>query len=309
MSLFLSSEQMWDMPLGGTSEGKQMPHWLGNILWVFLGAVFKVCFRYRVDNREALRGFAGEAGVVVVGNHTSFLDVVFMYLSARPSQWIRFMGRDTLFANAGGLVGQILTRVGAFPVKRDSADRTAIKRAAAMLKRDEVVGIMPEGTRRGKSGTDPELHAGAAFVARMGHAPILPMTVRDAEKIKQKGRFFRFPKVTVEYGAPLLLGDFDFLPKDERLDGCTWYAMREVFALSLRIPADEVKMDELFPHAKDYAAVFAEHPLPRHTTEEVVAGIRAERAEQAARAAERECAGAVRAAAGQAAADATRAGE
>lgn len=309
MSLFLSSKQMWDMPLGGTAEGKSVPHWLGNILWVFLGAVFKLCFRYRVDNRQALRGFAGESGVVVIGNHTSFLDVVFMYLSARPSQWIRFMGRDSLFGNAGGLVGQILSRVGAFPVKRDSADRTSIKRAAAMLKRDEVVGIMPEGTRRGKSGTDPELHAGAAFVARMGHAPILPMTVRDVEKIKQKGRFFRFPKVTVEYGSPLLLGDFDFLPKDERLEGCTWYAMREVFALSLRIPAEEVRMDELFPRAKDYTAVFAEHPLPRHTTEEVVAGIRAARAEQAARAAERERAGAAEAAAEQAAADATRAGE
>lgn len=143
---------------------------------------------------------------------------------------------------------------------------------------------MPEGTRRGKSDTEPELHAGAAFIARMGHAPILPMTVRNAEKIKEKGRFFRFPKVTIEYGSPLLLGDFDFLPKDERLEGCTWYAMREVFALSLRIPAAEVRMDELFPHARDYAAVFAEHPVPTHTTEEIVAGIRAQRAarEQAA---------------------------
>ena len=281
MSLFLSSEQMWDMPLGGTSEGKHVPHWLGNILWVFLGAVFKVCFRYRVDNRQSLRAFKGAGGAVVVANHTSFLDVVFLYLSARPSQWIRFMGRDTLFAKAHGLGGQILTRVGAFPVKRDSADRGAIKRSARMLKDGELVGIMPEGTRRGKTSTTPSLHAGAAFIARMGHAPILPATVRNAEKIKQKGRFFRFPKVTIEYGDPLLVGDFDFLPKEERLDGCTWYAMREVFALSLRIPPEEVRMDELFPEAKDYAAVFAEHPLPRHTSEELAAAIRAERAQRA----------------------------
>ena len=73
--------------------------------------------------------------MVVVANHTSFLDVAFMYLATRPQQWLRFMGRESLFDNAHGLVGQILSRVGAFPVKRDSADRTAIKRATRMLKK------------------------------------------------------------------------------------------------------------------------------------------------------------------------------
>ena len=56
--------------------------------------------------------------------------------------------------------------------------QTAVKRAAKFLKGGEVVCIMPEGTRHGKSGTNPELHAGVALIARMGRAPILPMTVR-----------------------------------------------------------------------------------------------------------------------------------
>ena len=134
MSLFLPYEKMWDMPLGGESDEKQVPHWAGNIIYGFLAAVFKVCFRYRVDGREKLRGFEGKSGVLVVSNHTSFLDVAFMYLAARPNQWIRFLGREDLFDNAKGLVGQILSRVGAFPIKRDSADRSAIKRATRMLK-------------------------------------------------------------------------------------------------------------------------------------------------------------------------------
>ena len=273
MSLFLPYEKMWDMPLGGESDEKQVPHWAGNIIYGFLAAVFKVCFRYRVDGREKLRGFEGKSGVLVVSNHTSFLDVAFMYLAARPNQWIRFLGREDLFDNAKGLVGQILSRVGAFPIKRDSADRSAIKRATRMLKNKECVGILPEGTRRGKGSKDPELHSGAAFIARMGHAPILPMTVRDAERVKEKGRFFRFPKRTIEYGDPLLVSDFDFLPKEERLDACTWYAMRECFALSRRCAPEEVDMRELFPASRDYAAVFAEHPVVRHTTQELVSEI------------------------------------
>lgn len=273
MSLFLPYEKMWDMPLGGVSEEKQVPHWAGNLIYGFLVAVFKVCFRYRVDGRENLRGFQGKSGVLVVSNHTSFLDVAFMYLAARPNQWIRFLGRESLFDNAGGLVGQILSRVGAFPIKRDSADRSAIKRATRMLKNKECVGILPEGTRRGKGSMKPELHSGAAFIARMGHAPILPMTVRNAEKVKEKGKFFKFPKITIEYGTPILVSDFDFLPKDERLDACTWYAMRECFALSLRCAPEMIDMHDLFPDSKDFTEAFAEHPIPRHETSELVGEI------------------------------------
>lgn len=271
MGLFLSQEDMWERQLGGAGAAKEITHWAGNILYAVLGFLCKILFRYRVDNRQSLRGFAGKSGVLVVANHTSFLDVVFMYLAARPSQWVRFVGRDTLFDNAGGLVGQILSRVGAFPIKRDSADRTAIKRAARMLKNKEAVGILPEGTRRNKGSKVPEIHSGAAFIAKMGHAPILPMTVRNAELVKQKGKCVRFPKITVEYGSPLLVEDFDFLPKADRLDGCSWYAMRECFALSQQVPRDEVDMVALFPNGRDFTAEFAAHPIPEHATEELVA--------------------------------------
>ena len=162
MSVFLPYEKMWDMPLGGTSTEKQIPHWFGNIVWVVVAFVFKICFRYRVDGRENLRAFNKKSGVLLVANHTSFLDVACMYIACRPSQWVRLLGRETLFDNARGLVGQILSRVGAFPIKRDAADRMAIKRATRNLKNNELVGILPEGTRRGKGTKKPEIHSGAA---------------------------------------------------------------------------------------------------------------------------------------------------
>lgn len=272
MSLFLPYEKMWDMPLGGTSKEKQIPHWFGNLAFVVVGLVAKIAFRYRVDGRENLRAFYDKSGVVVVCNHTSFLDVAFMYLAARPKQWVRLIGRESLFDNAHGLVGQILSRVGAFPIKRDSADRVAIKRAARMLKNKELVGILPEGTRRNKGSKKPELHSGAAFIAKMGGSvPLLPMTVRNAEKVKEKGKRIHFPKITVEYGNPLLLSDFDFLPKEDRLEGCTWYVMRECFAMFYNISAEDVDMVALFPDTKDYSEVFKSNPIPRHTSEEIIA--------------------------------------
>ena len=274
MALFLKQDKMWDMPLTSEDGGKHITHWCGNILFGFFVAVLKPAFRYRADHLERLRAFEGQ-GAVVVANHTSFLDVIFLWVCARPRQWIRFIARDTLFGNAGGLLGQIISRVGAFPIKRDSADRTAIKRAARMLKSGEIVGIMPEGTRRGKGNLTPEIHAGAGFIAKMGKAPIVPATVRNAELVKQKGKMLRFPKITIDFGNPVLLEDFDFVDKADRLEAYTWYCMRECFAMSRNVAREEVDMVALFPDGRDFTELFADHPIPERDAAEVAASRRA----------------------------------
>lgn len=282
MGLFLSREEMWDLPLESHDGGKRMTHWAGNLIWAVVNGAFKVAFRMQVVGKEKLTAFKGASGVVVVCNHTSYLDVACMYLASRPGGWIRIMGRDNLFEKAGGFSGQILARVGAFPVKRDSSDRKAIKRAARNLKNGENVGILPEGTRRGKGSLEPCLHAGAAFIAKMGgNVPIVPMTVRNIEKVKQKGQPLRFPKVTVEFGDPVLLEDFANLPKEDRLEAATWYAMRECFALFEQVKPEDVDMAALFPKDKDYTACFAENPVARHSAQGVAAAIRERKAASA----------------------------
>ncbi len=280
-------ERFWDMPFGGVSEDRHIPKGVATVIIVVVAALSKLLFRYRVDHRERLVALARGSGVVVVSNHTSFMDVVFLFLSVWPAIWPRFIARDTLFAGKPRVFGWALSRLGVIPIKRDSADRTAIRRASTSLKNRETIVILPEGTRRGKSDRTPEVHGGAALIARMGRAPILPMTVRDAEHIKQKGRFVRFPRITTEYGQPVLLEDFDFLSKDQRLDGCVWYAMRECFALSRRCSPEEVDMVDLFPNGYDFTPVFAAHPIPRHTAEEVAAETARKRAEEVSASAEK----------------------
>lgn len=253
--------EFWD------KTSKEIPHIWGNIIYWVLRPIMCV-FRLNHKNRENLRAFYGKTGVIVISNHTSFLDVFCQYLCIRLKQWPRFLARDTLYDHKA--LGFLLTRCGAIPIKRDSADRTALKRAAKLLKEKEIVGIMPEGTRRGKSGRKPQLHAGAAFIARMGgNVPILPATTINAEKVKQKGKFVRFPKITVSFGDPILLSDFDFLPKDERLEACTWYALRESFAMFQGKSPEQVDMVDLFPDTKDYSKIFSEHPIPKHTSQQL----------------------------------------
>ncbi len=258
-------EQLWDMTINAapieSADGKEAPrkicHCVGNIVYGVLAAVFKIAFRYHADGVENVRAFNQKKGALIVGNHTSYLDPVMLWLCLRPKQWIRFMARDNMFLNCHGVAGHVLGRVGAFPIKRDTADRSAIKRATTMLKRGELVGIYPEGTRRGRGTAEISLHSGVAFIARMAKVPMIPATVRDIEKVKPKGqKLIHFPKVTVEYGKPVYMDAFDFLPKEDRLDGATWYVMRECYALSRRCDREKVNMMELFPASKDFSEAF-----------------------------------------------------
>ncbi len=273
MRVFLAYKDMWDMPidpveeLEKTKEGEPAPkkvgHLIGNIVYAIVFIAFKIAFRFKVEGIENLRQFDGKRGAVVIGNHTSYLDPAFLWVAARPKQWVRFMARENMFANAKGIAGQVISRVGAFPIKRDAADRTAIKRAAAMLKRGESVGIFPEGTRRGRGSAEPELHGGAAFIARMGKAPIVPSTIRNVDVVKRKGERMHFPKITVAFGEAIFLEDFNFLPKEDRLDAASWYAMRECYALRDNVAREDVDMKALFPGARDFSEELAGHTLSR----------------------------------------------
>lgn len=266
--MFLAYKDMWDMPIDQAKDAaapedgqktRSIGHVVGNIVYAILLIAFKIAFRLKIVGKENLSQFDGKRGVVLIGNHASYLDPAFLWAAARPGRWVRFMARENMFANAHGLAGQIISRVGAFPIKRASADRTAIKRASAMLKRGECVGIFPEGTRRNRGTATPQLHGGAAFIARMGKAPIVPSSVRNVDIIKQKGSRVHFPKVTVVFGEPIYLADFDFLPKEDRLDAASWYAMRECYALRDGIAREDVDMAALFPEARDFSEVLAGH--------------------------------------------------
>ncbi len=263
--------QYFDRPLGVDQYGsgeKRFSRIPAYFIISVVSCICKILYRYDIHNRKNLDTLARVGGVVVVSNHSSYLDVVFMYLSMFPHYFPRFIARDTLFEGSAFL-RWVFAHIGAFPIKRDSADRQAIKRAAKMLRNNEIVALMPEGTRRGKGSAKPRVHGGAALIARMGKAPILPMAVRNVDKVKRKGEPLRFPKISIYYGSPVMLSDFDFLPKQERLDACMWYALRECYALFWDIPPEEVDMRALFPEDKDYTQILIEHPIIRLSSDEV----------------------------------------
>lgn len=238
------------MPVDGKPHNN---HAMGNVVWGALWLVCKACFRVDAKGKQNIAPFGHGQGALIICNHVSYSDPVFHYVELRPGQWPRFMAKDDIMK---GFPGWFLGMHGAFPVARDSADLSAVKRAVRYLKDGELVAMFPEGTRRGKGNVTLRMHAGAALIARMGKVPVVPSTVHNAEQIKRKGEHLRFPKVVVEYGQPLHLADFEWVPKKQRMDAFSWYAMRECFALKQGVPAPRVDMAALFPEDEDFSALF-----------------------------------------------------
>jgi 1-acyl-sn-glycerol-3-phosphate acyltransferase len=200
---------------------------LARVLRVTIAILLRLLYRVRVLGKENL---PAEGGYVLAGNHVSYLDPMLLWCVATPPA--HFMARSDLFAKQ--FLSWFLPRVWAFPITRDSADRTAIKRATSLLQAGEVVGIFPEGTRRVPGELEAgasEAHAGVAFIALRAGAPVVPVGISGTERALPRGaKIPRFPRVTIRFGSPVCPEEFEGYERKERLGLMTAEIMRRIAA-------------------------------------------------------------------------------
>ncbi|AAM24573.1 MAG: 1-acyl-sn-glycerol-3-phosphate acyltransferase [Caldanaerobacter subterraneus] len=155
---------------------------------VIVRAIVKVIFRIKV---KGLENIPKKGPVIICPNHISLLDppVVGALLNRR----IYFMAKEELFRNPF-LKLLLGTGLGAFPVKRGTADLSAIKTALNHLKKGRAVGIFPEGTRS-KTGKLQRAEPGVAMLAIKSKAPVVPVGI--------KGRYGLFSRVIINIGKPM----------------------------------------------------------------------------------------------------------
>ena len=170
-----------------------MLYYLGRFLFRML---FRVLGHWQVSGREHC---PPTGPVILAPNHTSYLDPPAAGSGlARP---VHFMAKQELFRIP--ILGWVLPRVHAFPVRRGAADRAALRRAEELLARGEIVVIFPEGTRS-PDGQLQQPELGIAFVALRTKAPVLPCALTGTNRmLPGDSPLIRPAKVTIRYGQPL----------------------------------------------------------------------------------------------------------
>ena len=155
---------------------------------VIVRTIIKVIFRIEI---RGLENIPKKGPVIICSNHISLLDPP--VIGALLNRRIYFMAKEELFKNPflRLLLG---TGLGAFPVKRGTADLSAIKTALTYLKKGKAIGIFPEGTRS-KTGQLQKAEPGVAMLAIKGNAPVVPIAI--------KGRYGLFSKIIINIGKPM----------------------------------------------------------------------------------------------------------
>lgn len=181
----------------------------GWIYGLLTGLTRVIVFTFSRWTVEGVERVPTTGPVVLVSNHLNLLDPPLIAASCQPRH-IHPMAKRELFETP--LIGWMLWPYGAFPVRRFSADIGALRAARGYLRAGHIVLMFPEGTRS----LDAKLHPalpGAAMVALLAKAPIVPVAVTGTEQVRLPGTPFRWmrharPRIRVVFGEPFTL-DYD----------------------------------------------------------------------------------------------------
>jgi len=158
--------------------------------------IFKLLFRIRATGIENIPKIGG---FILASNHVSYLDPVAIGVACKRK--LNYMAKEELFRNPFSY--WFFTRIHVFPVKRDSADLSAIKEAIRRVNRGEPLVLFPEGSRRFDDGPN-QPYGGIGFLAAKLSVPVIPAFIKGTQKALPAGaKFIKLTNVSVCFGKQI----------------------------------------------------------------------------------------------------------
>lgn len=156
----------------------------------------KLFFHLEVYGKEFI---PQSGGFVLSSNHTSYLDPILLAVAC--PRILNFAARDSLFWNRP--FARLLREVGAFPIKRWSADLSAVRESVRRLKNSFGLVVFPEGTRSVNADIQHITH-GFVLLADKADVPVIPARILGSHNAWAKSKkIFRPAKVRVVFGRPV----------------------------------------------------------------------------------------------------------
>ncbi len=137
--------------------------------------VFHIIFRITLVGAENIPQQKG--GFIIASNHVSNYDPPMVGIVFKGKY--AFMAKEELFRNK--LFAWLITKLGAFPVKRGAKDLSTIDTALESLNKGRIFVIFPEGTRS-KTGELGKPKSGVAITAIRAAVPVVPVFVKYGKK-------------------------------------------------------------------------------------------------------------------------------
>jgi 1-acyl-sn-glycerol-3-phosphate acyltransferase len=156
-----------------------------------------------------------EGPLVLAPNHLSQMDHFFTGVYLRRK--IRFMAKSQLFGPP--VLTYIYKHGGVFPVRRGHHDEEAFETVRQLLAQGEMLLVYAEGGRS-RSGQLGEPKPGIGRIALESGVPIVPVAIHGSATVRRWKRL-RFPRVTVQFGAPLTFAVEEAPSRERQLEVAT----------------------------------------------------------------------------------------
>lgn len=189
-----------------------MFYWL--LKRIILGPILFTVFRPWVKGVEHV---PATGGAILASNHLSFSDSIFLPLVLERR--LTFLAKADYFTGHG-LKGRakraFFNLSGQLPIDRSggSASDAALTTGLKVLRRGQLLGIYPEGTRS----LDGRLYRGKTGVARMaleGRVPVIPVAMIGTDKVQPIGRKIpHLGRVGIVIGQPLDFSRYEGMEGD-----------------------------------------------------------------------------------------------
>jgi len=193
------------------------------VLKQLVRCLFPLLVRVRVTGQE---NFPPSGPYILATNHLSAFDPPLLMMICPHT--VRAFAASKHRRNPFYFL--VLSAAGSIWVRRGEIDREALRGAFEVLKRGEVLGLAPEGTRARRVYALQPGKTGAAYIATRADVPIVPVGLTGTEKIKENLPRLRRTDVTVTIGEPFRLPESGRV-RGPKLDEYTDIIMRRIAAL------------------------------------------------------------------------------
>jgi 1-acyl-sn-glycerol-3-phosphate acyltransferase len=187
-----------------------------------IGAIFRLLTRLEIKGAEHI---PKEGGCLLVTNHISRLDTPALLVTATRRIYPLAADKYKTFP----VFNWLLNISEVIWINRTEFDREALLNSIAVLKRGDVLGIAPEGTRS-RSGTLQKAKSGVAFLAARTGVPIVPVGITGTNTMMQDFARLRRMRIRVTFGEAFYLHKYGKLTAEE-LDATTDLIMGRLAAL------------------------------------------------------------------------------
>ena len=188
-----NSETVSAKKTGGNSKRPETAsQWLISLLRPVIG--FGSHLFWRLDH-QGLENVPQDSGLIIAANHQSYGDPFWLAIPVKRP--IRYLAWSEAFS--WPLVGKVISLLGAWPLQVEG-NPEAIRRSLTWLRDSGVIVIFPEGGRGRPDGSMGRMKGGAVRMALEAGVPILPVTIRGANRVWPANKLFPRPgKVEILY--------------------------------------------------------------------------------------------------------------